>query len=136
MPLIKRKPVHLHPLPSLSSILQPLPTSTAPNPIPNPGDPSTSSPPEVHDQLAPAPTSYIPPDASTDEEQLDRLLGVYNGASGLATTKGKKPGQTLLTGQIATNGDEENGVENVAWKVWDRECWYIPETGEIFMDYE
>lgn len=22
------------------------------------------------------------------------------------------------------------------WKVWDREVWYLPETGEIFLDYE
>ncbi len=59
---------------------------------------------------------------------------------GLSTTKGKKAGTTVVTGQISVNGgvkaEGENGVENVAWKIWDRECWYIPETGEIFTDYE
>ncbi len=82
----------------------------------------------------------MPPDAQTEEEQLDRLLGVFSGTMGLSTTKGKKAGTTVVTGQISVNGgvkaEGENGVENVAWKIWDRECWYIPETGEIFTDYE
>lgn len=84
----------------------------------------------------------MPPDGKDDDEQLERLLGVFSGSMGLSTAKGKRPGTTVLTGQISLNGDKPegsngvNGVENVAWKIWDRECWYIPETGEIFTDYE
>jgi len=89
----------------------------------------------------------MPPDASTDEEQLERLLGVFTGGNGLITSKGKKPGQTLVTGQINVNGnglkaegegegEGQNGLENIAWRVYNRDCWFIPETGEIFTDYE
>ena len=24
----------------------------------------------------------------------------------------------------------------VHWRIWDRECYYLPETGEVFIDYE
>ncbi len=149
MPLIKRKPVHLHPLPSLSTVLQPLPTAPqhlpSVQPLTEPSAPpsSSSSLPtpalDTQDQLAPPPQSWMPPDGKDDEEQLDRLLGVFSGGMGLTTTKGKRPGQTLVTGQISLvdpKAEGENGVENIAWRITDRECWYIPETGEIFTDYE
>ena len=77
----------------------------------------------------------------------------------METVRGKRPGTTIMTGQINVNGEKpraigengvngmkeengeqkengENGVEHVAWKIWDRECWFIPETGELFTDYE
>ena len=92
----------------------------------------------------------MPPDGKDDEEQIDLLLGVFNGQMGLETVKGKRPGTTVITGQISVNGKRteekgengesrengENGVEHVTWKLWDRECWLISETGEIFTDYE
>ena len=141
MPQIKRKPVPLQPLPSLSTILQPLPTSidAIVRPLSNAVDePIPILAPEEPPKAPPQ--SRIPPDADNDEEQLERLLGVFSGNMGLSSTKGKRPGTTVVTGQLILDGhaedSEKNEVENVAWRIWDRECFYIPETGEIFTDYE
>ncbi|EIW71309.1 hypothetical protein TREMEDRAFT_27184 [Tremella mesenterica DSM 1558] len=50
----------------------------------------------------------------------------------------------ILTGQVFAD-DKTNGVKEEdavsatpagSWKIHDRDCWYIEETGEIFTDYE
>ena len=166
MVLLKRKAIHFTPLPSLSTVLQPL--------VPNPADSgaSTSSPAPIpspandhHPTPDPGPTP-IPPDATHDDGQLDKLLSVFRGefagASGnVGPGKGKKAGTRVLNQppQPPPNGvkqqpngsavaaaanatldsaatAQENGEQPVAWRIWDRECFYIPETGEIFTDYE
>lgn len=48
-----------------------------------------------------------------------------NGVS--AASNGQANGEAA--GQVPGSGDEQ-------WRVWDRECFYIHETGEIFTDYE
>ncbi|WWC59314.1 uncharacterized protein I303_101865 [Kwoniella dejecticola CBS 10117] len=139
MPLLKRKPVIPNPLPSLSAVLQPLPSTSA-----NAGDPSSSS-------SGPSETP-LPNDGKDDEEQLDKLLSVFRGEmhgvskdNNASSTGGKgKKAQSKLTngkhpneGDVSINGDQPNGIENKAiWKSTDKECWYLPETGEIFTDYE
>lgn len=37
-------------------------------------------------------------------------------------------------GQGQGQGGSRSGAED--WKVWDRECYFVKETGEIFLDYE
>ncbi|RXK37512.1 hypothetical protein M231_05233 [Tremella mesenterica] len=156
MPLIKRKPVLLHPLPSLSSVLQPLPTNGHVDPSVPPGpSPAPSSPPKgkvkkestpAETDEAPPATSAMPPDGKDDDEQLSKLLSVFRGefADGATTAKGRRPGTMILTGQVFAD-DKTNGVKEEdavsatpagSWKIHDRDCWYIEETGEIFTDYE
>lgn len=192
MVLLKRKPIVYTPLPSLATILQPLTAETA---LPASSPPNGATPGE--DGL----NVPVPPDAETDEEQMEMLTAVFKGefegASGhVGQGKGKKAGTRLInptsglpngtapkmngsTGvisgqelqgivQSAVNGikgedepanlngteekpageegdvnmdghgqqGEEAAVAQVKWRIWDRECWYIPETGEIFTDYE
>lgn len=43
--------------------------------------------------------------------------------------KGKKGDEVVESGK----GRKGEGEE---WRVWDRECFYVKETGEIFTDYE
>ncbi|WWC67890.1 uncharacterized protein I206_101808 [Kwoniella pini CBS 10737] len=138
MPLLKRKPVIYHPLPSLSAVLQPLPSTSLTS------DPSSSS-----GQVE----TPLPNDGKDEEEQLDKLLSVFRGEMNGVTKdnigpsgKGKKSqkltnGKHANEGDISINGDQSNGngngLENKPlWKSSDKECWYLPETGEIFTDYE
>ncbi|WVQ83398.1 hypothetical protein IAT38_005539 [Cryptococcus sp. DSM 104549] len=198
MPLLKRKPVLLTPLPSLSAVLQPIPNIVPPpnvDPLLNPHHYPNLSPEELQ--------AFVPPDSKNDDEQLAKLLSVFNGEfakdQAMAITGKRRGGvqwpQKLLQqpGQAPTadgseagdaaegrsastplagpsthplrqshpadpelnggpppppysaevvhnpNGEppsKEDDVPLVAWRIHDRECWYIPETGEIFMDYE
>ncbi|WVR04567.1 hypothetical protein IAU60_001574 [Kwoniella sp. DSM 27419] len=140
MPLLKRKPVLPTPLPSLVSVLQPIPSTSH-------AEASAASPAPTAEDAAP------PPDGKDDEEQLDRLLAVFKGQmAGVShgTGKGKraaKASAAALPANGRANGpdaESSNGVVNghveqeqpAAWRAQDRECWYMPETGEIFMDYE
>ncbi|ORY30989.1 hypothetical protein BCR39DRAFT_100098 [Naematelia encephala] len=141
MPLLKRKPVVPTPLPPVSSILQPLPISA---------QAQTASSPSADSPIPPASEPNMPQDGKDDEEQLDRLLSVVRGEmGGVAAIQrgGKRAGhhrQSLTAnGALPTpygdgtgvNG-AANGEKNATWKIWDRECFYLPETGEIFTDYE
>ncbi|OWZ33000.1 hypothetical protein J007_05493 [Cryptococcus neoformans] len=140
MPLLKRKPVHLTPLPSLSAVLQPIPTSSSIS------DPlQTQAPtPLTHEQLQ----QFIPPDGKDDAEQLEKLLAVFRGefTNGQTTVVGKKskgkavaPSSSIVNGESPQDGEPSATVQEepaVAWRIHDRDCWYIPETGEIFTDYE
>lgn len=140
MPLLKRKPVHLTPLPSLSAVLQPIPASSSTS------DPlQTQAPtPLTHEQLQ----QFIPPDGKDDAEQLEKLLAVFRGefTNGHTTVVGKKskgkavaPSSTMVNGESPQDGEPSATVQEepaVAWRIHDRDCWYIPETGEIFTDYE
>jgi hypothetical protein len=152
MVLLKRKPVLHTPLPSLSTVLQPVPSA----PLVPTDSPSTEAPkskskhkpePTEANEDASAPT-WIPPDGKDDEEQLDKLLFVFredttNGAAA-PVVKGRKSGVTKMVGPADLNGliekpngeVDEQGQVGTTWRVWDRECFYIPETGEIFTDYE
>jgi hypothetical protein len=174
MVLIKKKPILYTPLPSLVTVLQPLTADTAHPP---------SSPGTIDQRREEALGVPVPPDASTDDEQMEILQsifkGQYEGASGhVGQGKGKKAGTRLIAHKGANgvaNGDKEvisgsalNGIVEevvngdkpaeeashadadgdvemngtggksvpVSWRIWDRECWYIPETGEVFTDYE
>ena len=164
MPLIKRKPVLNTPLPSLNQILQPLPTS-------DPALDVLDRPDRVEDPPAP---HWDPPDATTDEDQLGRLLSVFQEDFVIGErVKGKRAGVVKVTGvvklpglapaveaippdtlavaegglvtetnsgdvlpsaEVTANGGGGAGVGT--WRITDRECFYIPETGEIFTDYE
>jgi hypothetical protein len=154
MVLLKRKPVFFTPLPSLSTVLQPVHAPPAPAPAvatdadqPAPKSKSKSKS-KAKDEAA--------PDGKDDEEQLDKLLYVFredqaNGTATAAVTgKGKKAGLVKVMGQADMNGlmgkvanghghehgEAQEAQAGTTWKVWDRECFYIPETGEIFTDYE
>lgn len=157
MVLLKRKPVIYTPLPALSTIIQPL---SAPQPDPEAAAPKkgkkNAPPPEE-----PASADLPIPEGDNDEEQIDRLITILHGeySAGPGVGKGKgKGGANKLLGTVSTaelqkvvapkmnghaegNGDA-NGTEDAAgdnapaWRIWDRECFYIPETGEIFTDYE
>nr|XP_019047247.1 hypothetical protein I302_03855 [Kwoniella bestiolae CBS 10118]OCF26177.1 hypothetical protein I302_03855 [Kwoniella bestiolae CBS 10118] len=129
MPLLKRKPVIPTPLPQLSSVLTPIPQQST--------DPSAVK--EV----------ALPLDGKDDEEQLEILLSVFRGemngvqpsvststnGNSSSTGKGKKGRASLANGNGHGNGEEVNGIKPF-WKSSDKECWYLPETGEIFTDYE
>ncbi|OCF58877.1 hypothetical protein L486_03368 [Kwoniella mangroviensis CBS 10435] len=134
MPLLKRKPVILAPLPPLSAVLTPIPQQ--------PSDPAAVK------EIA------LPLDGKDDEEQLDILLSVFRGgmngvqpassstsasAQGVNGTSGKgKKGRASLANGKNNDEDAQNGGHRFGpfWKSSDKECWYIPETGEIFTDYE
>jgi len=109
MVLLKRKPVLYTPLPSLTTILQPLSASS--------GEASTSSPSAA---AAPAPEEApVPADAEDDEEQLEKLRSVFRGefegAQGMVGAgKGKKAGTRLLNNTAAStsayNSNPVNGT--------------------------
>ncbi|WVQ76071.1 hypothetical protein IAR50_005708 [Cryptococcus sp. DSM 104548] len=154
MPLLKRKPVYLPPLPSLSAVLQPIPNPAYPVPdplaLPDPNNPAPAPMPNLtQDQLH----SYIPPDASEEREQLDKLTSVFRGEFtggtinlGNKAKKGKaaaEKAQAVYAGMPGLPVQDANGfipeqekLSFVAWKIHDRDCFYIEETGEIFTDYE
>ncbi|KAK8847357.1 hypothetical protein IAR55_005214 [Kwoniella newhampshirensis] len=164
MPLLKRRPVLLTPLPSLSTVLQPIAThqpttATAESSTPSSPSKSKATPPTVDDL-----STHIPPDGKDDEEQLEKLLSVFRGEFGggvVAGPGGARGGRKSIAGKptgpvtatmtsaVTVNGENgmetqngngdakgENGGPAVAWRIHDRECWYLPETGEIFTDYE
>ncbi|OCF37381.1 hypothetical protein I316_00502 [Kwoniella heveanensis BCC8398] len=144
MPLLKRKPVLPTPLPAISSILQAVPSSQA-----QAGESSTTKPSAKQE-------SSLPAEGKDDDEQLDKLLSIFRGeiagiSSSSSTTGGSKGKKASLKNGAKTNGHLESeganghaGGENgqpsaaaaVNWKLQDKECWYLPETGEIFTDYE
>ncbi|WRT64827.1 uncharacterized protein IL334_001763 [Kwoniella shivajii] len=155
MVLLKRKPVVPIPLPSLSTVLQPIPSTSGPS----------SSVPTI-DDLA----NLAPHDGKDDEEQLDKLLAVFRSdrdeqiegsgsGSGSGVGKNKKSHPRIIAnlpngikhsqlhvngnGDQITNGNgngnansSEESEAKITWKITDKECWYMPETGEIFTDYE
>ncbi|WVQ97999.1 hypothetical protein IAU59_005119 [Kwoniella sp. CBS 9459] len=146
MPLLKRKPVLFTPLPAISSVLQPLPSAQA-----QAAESSTST--------SKAANPSLPADGKDDDEQLDKLLSIFRGeVAGVSsspttnTSKGKKASAKALTSSlpngVKANGHMEaeganghatertSGQATVNWKLQDKECWYMPETGEIFTDYE
>lgn len=90
----------------------------------------------------------MPPDGKDDAEQLEKLLAVFRGefTNGQTTVVGKKskgkavvPNSNMVNGESPQDGEPSATVQEdpaVAWRIHDRDCWYIPETGEIFTDYE
>jgi bromodomain adjacent to zinc finger domain protein 1A len=189
MPLLKRKPVIYQPLPSLSTILQPIASSskeTDSTPPPPPSLTSTStstgtktkkSKPGKGDkdqesELGEGDKAWIPPDADNDHDQLRLLSRVFeDGFTNGSVSKGKKAGTWIVNGsvnlqdgvqeEVAVKNEEEstnsapNGedvkvewagggemlpppipVSTESWKITDREVYYVPESGEIFTDYE
>jgi len=176
MPLLKRKPVIYQPLPSLSTILQPIASSskdinenTPPPPL-GPNSSSSKSKKKKLDQESEIgdddnKSQWVPPDCEDDRDQLRLLSRVFEeGFTRGAVSKGKKAGTWIVNGGVnihpppnSENGDvkeedvkmEEsigNGtggmlpppppVASESWKITDREVYYIPETGEIFTEYE
>jgi len=177
MPLLKRKPVIYQPLPSLSTILQPIASSskdinenTPPPPL---GPSSSKSKKKKSDQESEIgdddnKSQWVPPDCEDDKDQLRLLSRVFEeGFTRGAVTKGKKAGTWIVNGgvnihppssedgQVKEEGEGEdvkmeeaigNGtggmlpppppVASESWKITDREVYYIPETGEIFTEYE
>lgn len=231
MPLLKRKPVLYHPLPSLNSIIQPISSSTrdtdGPNTTPSTiagGGTDTPPPPptakgkkkkekekvDVDSESTSAigqgeegsgsGSGWVAPDADNDNDQLRLLSRVFEDGFtkglGQAVIKGKKAGTVIVNGPLNWEGSEpegrgggqesggrgqsedrvkqeeeafntptdgpgiENGSANAdgnghakgemlppalpltipahaeSWKITDMEVYYIPETGEIFTDYE
>ncbi|ORX38861.1 hypothetical protein BD324DRAFT_648971 [Kockovaella imperatae] len=158
MVFVKRKPVIYYPLPSLAEVLQPVqPAQTndsASASSPAPYDKADKSNEQVA-ELAP-----LPPDGKNEEEQMDKLLTVFRGdfpgASGnVGPGKGKRAGVRVLNHHLnngaaasspangskvnesAQDGEAETGDAGpITWRIWDRESFFIPATGEIFTDYE
>jgi hypothetical protein len=230
MPSIKRKPIIYHSLPSLTTILQPLPVGTSSSHVPLPTQPSVldhslplpSSPASTSNfnstDFAHAPQPF-PSDEEDEGKQFDALVqileGKYPGAvlpiggrvrKSLGGAKAEKavvnggfvggggvwvpptstsaaamafnhmptpiPSTSTAYGSVIPSvfgnppdhhlPDTLNGLvsaipdtapegmpvvdtnpnqmppppEPKYWKVWDRECWYIPQSGEVFTDYE
>ena len=161
MVYVKRKPIIYHPLPSLADVLQPiqptLPNETASTSSPAPIDNNTRGTPADNGPVEPVP---VPPDGKNEDEQMEKLLTVFRGefagAQGnVGAGKGKKAGTRVLShlppvnavgspvngtkanGNAAHDGTPEgNEGGQVSWRIWDRECYIIPATGEIFTDYE
>lgn len=129
MPLLKRKPVLMHPLPSMSSIVQPV--TDKPTHANGDASPGTSAPS--------APPDDLPKDSKDEEEQLEKLLTALNDP-------------TIAAPSRKSHKDKVNGVVNGAstsqdmappgsaslpsYRVKNVEVFYLPETGEIFLDYE
>jgi len=196
MPLLKRKPVLYHSLPSLSSVLQPITSNTKDTDLPS----GTGTPPpplaggakgkkkklDVESEIGEEDKAWTAPDADNDHDQLALLSRVFEGGfvtgKGQSVSKGKKAGTIIVNGPVNWSGDDgaeeeeafngpsipssEVKVEGLghglngeavkvegegemppppapapavhaeSWKITDREVYYIPETGEIFTDYE
>jgi bromodomain adjacent to zinc finger domain protein 1A len=144
MPLLKRKPVIYAPLPSLTSILQPIVPSSAPSASTVPADEISTS------QVPPAPELHLPPDSEDPSEQLELLLSALRGdllpgavlaVPGRRSVKANGQSHAGQTG-VAPSPHSEGGNGVVAplpgtgYKVKNVEVYYIEETGEIFLDYE
>jgi hypothetical protein len=230
MPLLKRKPVLYHPLPSLNTIIQPISSSTrdtdGPNTTPSTiaGGGGTPPPPPTAkgkkkkekekvdidsestsaigqgEEGSGSGSGWVAPDADNDHDQLRLLSRVFEDGFtkglGQAVIKGKKAGTVIVNGPLnweaqgsevagesGGRGQERGTEEGVkkdeeeeeeafntnglghkmengngsghakgemlppaiplttpahaeSWKITDMEVYYIPETGEIFTDYE
>lgn len=174
MPLLKRKPVIYQPLPSLSSILQPIASSskdTNENTPPPPLGKSKKKKADQESEIGDDDNKWVPPDCEDDKDQLRLLSRVFEeGFTRGAVTKGKKAGTWIVNGGVNIHpppSESENGegvkpegvdedvkmeesiangtggmlpppppVASESWKITDREVYYIPETGEIFTEYE
>lgn len=129
MPFLKRKPVLMHPLPSMSSIIQPVTDKpTQANGDASPGTTAPSAPPDD-----------IPKDSTDDEEQLEKLLTALNdpnlAAPARKTHKDKVNG--VVNGTSTARDMPQPGSASLpSYRVKDVEVFYLPETGEIFLDYE
>ncbi|CAK9782707.1 hypothetical protein CC85DRAFT_92470 [Cutaneotrichosporon oleaginosum] len=126
MPLLKRKPVHMHPLPSLSAIVQPINTAQAES------SPSASAPgSESTDQHL--------KDSNDDEAQLSKLISVLHDPT-LSAPVPKRPRASLQANGAPPNGAGQpppgHGSLVPGYRVKNVDCFYLPETGEIFLDYE
>lgn len=68
--------------------------------------------------------------------QLTDVLGAEE-ANEASTSGDKKKGKAV---NVIVNGTGYEAPEGSAggeeWRIWDRECFYVEETGEIFTDYE
>lgn len=143
MPLLKRKPVLMHPLPSLTAIVQPVHA-----PLPN-AQASTSgadaSPSAAATAAPPPPPADLPKDGKDDDEQLEKLLTALNDpviAAPLPKRSQKDKAADKANG--AVNGSANGTVSSMpppagpvpSYRVKNVEVFYIPETGEMFLDYE
>ncbi|KAL1406251.1 hypothetical protein Q8F55_007945 [Vanrija albida] len=139
MPLLKRKPVLMHHLPSFGAIVQPV------NPPANPAATSTAD--GQSDPSAPAPPPPpaaapidLPQDANDDDEQLDKLLTALNDPV-LAAPPPRRSKVDKVNGQAAPVNGGPNALAQPplpgpSYRVKNVEVFYMPETGEIFLDYE
>jgi len=105
MVLLKRKPVLYTPLPSLSTILQPLSALNGETSAPSPSTTAAQATDEAP----------VPADAEDDEEQLEKLRSVFRGefegAQGMVGAgKGKKAGTRLLSSTTAYSSHQTNGT--------------------------
>lgn len=129
MPFLKRKPVLMHPLPSMSSILQPV--TDKPSNATGDSSPGTSAPL--------GPSDDMPKDSEDDEEQLEKLLTVLNDPTIAASSKKphKDKANGVVNGASAVHGTPLPGAAHLpGYRVKNVEVFYLPETGEIFLDYE
>jgi hypothetical protein len=109
MVLCKRKPVIYTPLPPLShpSLASLLPPPASPDPTASPAKPAAAAPKGKGKKAAAA----LGPSDEEKEQELLRAL-----ESSAAAVNGSGPGHRGANKQV--------------------ECWYIPQTGEVFLDYE
>ena len=62
-----------------------------------------------------------------------RVIATVHGATS-ATNRVRANG---TAGSGAHEGEEpESAEEQVLYRIWDRDSYFIPETGEVFTDYE
>lgn len=127
MPLLKRKPVLMHPLPSLSSIVQlvgaPAPSAQDESPSAGPGSAT--------------PGDKFLQDSSNDEEQLNKLMAALQDPTLCAPLPKKPRGSTQANGALNGAGQPPPAPGPVpGYRVKNVDCFIIPETGEIFLDYE
>lgn len=129
MPLLKRKPVLMHPLPPLAAIVQPVNPPSAKDPLSATGEstPNTSA----------ALPANAPEDGQDEEEQYDKLVSALNDPT-LSAPVAKRGQRPSMNG--AANGGMLPPVAPASaapgYRVKNIDVFYIPETGEIFLDYE
>ncbi len=94
--------------------------------------------------------SQLPEDGKDDDEQLDRLQAalkgdfqsLYLGSGGGSQRSGSVKVDSKVKVRNGYGQDHEDnptsaqGIVIPAFKVKDVDCFYIPETGEVFLDYE
>lgn len=126
MPLLKRKPVLMHPLPSLSSIVQPIHAQATSGDSPSAAGPDSAA------------TESFLQDSKDDDEQLDKLITALHDPT-LSAPVPKKPRGSMQTNG-APNGSAHPpsaaGSSVPGYRVKNVDCFFIPETAEIFLDYE
>lgn len=131
MPLLKRKPVLMHPLPSLSTIVQPLPTPAAAGTSTSGAESSphaSNSGPDANEQL--------PKDGKDDDEQLERLLGALSDPNAVGPAPRNRKSIGATNGAVASSSMPPPATPAPGYRVKNLEVFYMPETGEVFMDYE